>query len=543
MPATLGIISLVLGLSVTVEPERAYATAAPNESVRLSVRISPDATRSNEAPPRLVSLTTDVGTISAPVSVTPGLFEATLKPPDSGLPSVALIAAVVQHRDAWTVGWLPFPIHGTAPLNVRATPFARFEAFAGNVAAGPVTADASGRILTALTVPPGAVTAELRVGRQNRRTVPLAVAKAPRLRVISLQGPETSWSDPTPARLEIFAVSANGAPLDIPVQLTTSTGEISQPERISEGRYAARYRAPQKYPGSQAEVKAALTKGAGAATLDLTLRPGPARSGELVTQQPMLEPGAAGVASLHLKDEQGNPITAARFEVEADGLQILGWKEPTAGHYEIRYAASAEDRVGPAMLSVRVPSSGLEVAAEQRVAGKTGFGLMLGAAGSVMAAPSVVAGGATVQAGVRLKQLPIDVSLEGSLLRFGDVTAPAGSGNPNASALSRASAFGGALALRYGHPFGRRLMGHAVAAAGVQRTMTDVTVRLAGDPDQRTQLTQWGAAGRVGVGLAYGLDQGQVSVELAAQYAPWSGTTGVSNQAGARLALGYLFDL
>lgn len=105
----------------------------------------------------LPRVTTSVGAVTVPEWTAPGTWKLTLAlPTTETLPQVAILVATMDSRSSLAVGVLSVPLWGKGKSVVRTKPNSIVSLKVGSDTFGPVTADADGRAVVPIVVPPGA---------------------------------------------------------------------------------------------------------------------------------------------------------------------------------------------------------------------------------------------------------------------------------------------------------------------------------------------------------------------------------------------------
>jgi hypothetical protein len=218
-----------------------------------------------------VSLSASVGTIGE-VKRDGGVVRARYTPPPLKAPSVALVLAQIDEGEDRELAWLSIPLSGSDTIEIETRPGARVEAIISGETFGPVTADAKGTAKLPLVVPPGVVSAMLRItdklGNLTQKPLDLDPPPFSRLRVAARAEVATAAS---PLELEIFVVRPDGTPDKLAkVDLLADQGDAEVVKRLAPGVYLASYLPP---PGLSGTVRLEGKANGQLAAVDVQVRP------------------------------------------------------------------------------------------------------------------------------------------------------------------------------------------------------------------------------------------------------------------------------
>lgn len=290
--ATLTLLVLTLtGQTVALRSDKPFVTT--EESARIELSALDDSGR----PLRdaQVSLTVNVGSLTAPVPTQDGTFTATFQPPTQEGPQVALFHATVKQGSRDARAWLALPIHGAHQLRVKAPARSRVRVTVGTASFGPVTASASGEASVPVKVPPGISSAEVNIvdrsGKSRTQTISLPAPRFARIRLVAPEDPVEN----KPIRLQGFVVDESGNPAVSlpPLAVSVERGTLGPIEAKEGGLFELPYTAPAPGGGPVNISAAPVEESERSFTLQLEPRPAIATSPRGPGPVSGLPPGAA----------------------------------------------------------------------------------------------------------------------------------------------------------------------------------------------------------------------------------------------------------
>jgi len=174
-----------------------------------------------------------------------GRATGTYRPPDSFVPRIDVVAALVETRGGLKVGFAVIQLTGQGEAILKTRPKSQARIRIGEREYGPVQADRRGEARIRIQVPPGAG-----VGYDDRGApVDLGVPAMPRVAVF----PERAkLRTAERATLEVYAFAARddgGPDAEAAVSLSVDAGEISSPRAIGGGGFAATFTPPAEGAG------------------------------------------------------------------------------------------------------------------------------------------------------------------------------------------------------------------------------------------------------------------------------------------------------
>ncbi|HKU36708.1 MAG TPA: hypothetical protein VJR89_01140 [Polyangiales bacterium] len=200
----------------------------------------------------------NVGEVSEPVEMEPGVYRARYAAPQQRFPQVALLVAVAQDSDEFALARIE--LHGTASVLIESEPQAQLHVRVGSAQFGPVTADRSGHARLDIVVPPGvrdAVSvATDDLGNQKERALPLGIPAFSRLFAVCPR------RDPS---LLLFALDAKGRPAEEAAFETRGTrAEAGRVVQLGPGAYRMPLEIPEGVlSGELAEISVGLRGASG----------------------------------------------------------------------------------------------------------------------------------------------------------------------------------------------------------------------------------------------------------------------------------------
>ncbi len=306
--------SLVLGqdksaqITIVVPPPPAPSAPAKGAKEKPAAPAAPE-----------VSLSVNIGKVSATKAQGDGRFVATYTPPQKTYPQIALFLAEVKYGQAGSQrGWFALPLHGKETLPLETKPQADVEVTVAGKVFGPVRASKTGAVKVPIVVPPGIQNAEVksvdRAGNVKNTTVPLDPPPFQRVRIAVLAAPRASWADAAPLPIELFAVSPEGGPAAAgDLALTATHGKLAALSAAGTGVYATSYRAPSALDSDVAELRIA-PKGdpEGGDRARIELSPGPPTKIELELDRKEIRAGDNTPIAIRTRalDGKGNVLPA-----------------------------------------------------------------------------------------------------------------------------------------------------------------------------------------------------------------------------------------
>lgn len=309
------------------------------------------------APPPVFSCS--AGSVEGLASAGPGRFTARYRPSPARYPEVAGIIAISPRcplcATPRAVGVMALPVSARTEVPGRTEPSVKVTVEVAGRTFGPVEADAEGRFLVPVEVPPGEHQGRGlsldRLGNQRFETLDL---KLPPVRQIAC----AAWPQALPAdgRSEAgiwcLATDARGRPAEHPrLAIGASLGRVTALEPAGGGLSRARYTAPRGGGGSTDRLTASWAAAGVASILDLpvALATGPPASMGWALQREPVAPGASVAARTWARDERGDALAAPSGPPGATEGFVAG------GHFRAR--AAAGDWVQRAELRIELPSS------------------------------------------------------------------------------------------------------------------------------------------------------------------------------------------
>jgi hypothetical protein len=507
--------------AVAASPARIELVAKPAQlelrpGARAVLRISAD-----EEP----VLVANVGHLSGLRVVGPRRFEAIYEPPGESIPDVAIIAATTSRG----FGWLALPLAGTGEVQVKTEPRANATVTIRGRRFGPVRADAEGRAVIPIVVPPGTRYA-LFQGRRMDLGVP-AVARP--YAVIDRSGIAANVS--TTVTLRVLVVTADGRPRQrAPLRLEVSSGSISAPHAVEPGVFVASWRLPAAAPG-EASVSAWIAGEPGAAAYATVIR----REGAPGKRDVEQEGEARAERSTLLPRKETRPSRPAPAPPPPPPAVVLG---PAPERAPAPPAIAASPAAPPAAPSATMPprppvtAGGIRPARVSRdaLSPDATFELRTGVAFDRDGLRALVAG-------AQLSWFPVALGRGGLGLDTGGLAvrqrAPAGAGAPELAAVSRIFTVQGLALLRTSLLGGTGVVGVGGGAAyGLART--------AATSRPVTESSAWVPAYSAVASYGHRLGAGSLGLDVRFQHV---GAIGEQRFPGALdlvgLAVGYRLDL
>jgi hypothetical protein len=337
------------------EPARVSVTAVPpalrlGEGQRAVVRI----TGLREAP----ALAASVGHLEGLRLVAPGVHEAEFVPPDASAPQMAFVT--VLGRRGW--GFVAIPLSGVRDVSVSARYGTAVTVTVAGEEFGPVPADARGRAVVRVAVPPGVRHAMYRAQRLD-----LAVEDAPLVHVL-LDQAEVDANLRSEVRVRALVVDERGQPrAKAPLTLEASAGALGAPVEAEPGVLQARWRVE---PGQVGEARVTARVAHTPASVAAAVLRRVAGAAQRITIGVDRERVVAGAddelaVTADLADAGGNPAATPAGLVVSPGT-VLEWERAGAGRWAGRVQVP-RSRGGRQELALTVVTPG-KLSATRKVA-------------------------------------------------------------------------------------------------------------------------------------------------------------------------------
>jgi hypothetical protein len=310
-----------------------------------------------EAPPPVFSCS--AGSVEGVAPAGPGRFTARYRPSPARYPEVAGIVAISPRcplcATPRAVGAMALPVSARTEVPGHTEPRVKVTVEVAGRTFGPVEADAEGRFLVPVQVPPGehqgrGVSLD-RLGNQRVETLDL---KLPPVRQLAC----AAWPALLPADgkseagIWCLATDVRGRPAENPsLAIRASLGLVTALERAGGGLHRARYTAPRGGGGSTDRVTASWAAAGETSTLDLpvALATGPPASLGWALEREPVAPGASVAARTWARDQRGDALPAPAGPPGATEGFLAG------GRFRAR--AAAGDWVQRAELRIELPPS------------------------------------------------------------------------------------------------------------------------------------------------------------------------------------------
>ena len=249
---------------------------------------------------RAVRVFASCGEVGPVSEIEPGLFTASYRPSDDGIPRVAFIWARTAEGDA---GWAPLPVTVEVEATMRGRPRGLGAITIGANRFGPVRLDAAGLATVVVVVPPGVTEAQ-----SGSRRIALQVPETPTFAVATSQDEGRADSEEQ-VEVSLFATTPEGAPREeAEFQLAANRGQIGALRAASPGEYRTTWTLPPGKDGEATLTASLRDRPQLVQTARVLLRPGPAAR---ITFSPVDAPFVAGALerTLHVqaRDRAGNP--------------------------------------------------------------------------------------------------------------------------------------------------------------------------------------------------------------------------------------------
>jgi len=378
-------LTALLAFAVTLSAEPRALTLGRDATAKVEIRVTGAFGR--RLPGARVTLSTNLGSVSAPEAAGDGTFTASFTPPRSRTPSVAILSADAELEGEHDIGWLALPLSGSDSMTVETRPHSAVVLRILDRTFGPVIADDRGLARIEVVVPPGVAKATMHVedklGNTTDRTLNLDPPPFVQMRAVAVGPPQASWDEPL--EIEVFTVRRDGTP-DPNAEVTGSS--------------------------ERGEVE---VSGHGAGVTTLSFRPAPGASGPALVSVETEEERAELRALVVAPSGRGGRGALARLKPWAISAGVLGSAGATF-HGAIGFAGSGQ-------VAVRLAATPFEALLESGGAGWLSFdepapGAFPGRSES--ASPSAV----LAQLGVRgSRELRRGLDVHASLLFGGQRTA------------------------------------------------------------------------------------------------------------------------
>lgn len=289
-----------------------------------------------------------VGRIDVLREVSSGVYEAEYVPPDSLDPQIAFVTALSADGFAW----VPIALSGVREVVVSARRGTLVSVSVADEVYGPIPADATGRAIVRVLVPPG-----VRVAWFGKQRMDLGVPATSLVHVVLSRG-AVDANVGAELTVHALAVDERGKPrAGGPVTLVASDGALSPAAEIAPGVFEAQWKV-EKGPVGQSRVAVRLRDGpASAATATLDRVPGPPRSIAIKVDRDRIVAGEGDelAVTAFVLDVAGNTTEAATSILVDPGV-VLEWERTGRGRYDGRVQVPRR-RGGQGQLEIRVVAS------------------------------------------------------------------------------------------------------------------------------------------------------------------------------------------
>lgn len=296
---------------ITATP--AHLVAASESPVELMLSLDPK----SGAGAKVTFDTFGVGSVGDVKETAPGRFSAPLFPPKERYPQIVILRADVTDGAGRRNVWGAVPVHGVQSVKITTKPNAKVDIVVGAAHFPSETpADSKGQVEVNIQVAPGIDVARVRsvdrLGNKTDKPLPLDPPEFVRVRAAFAGRDATaSWTDKTPAVVELFGVSRDGGPLPASatalLEVEGKQGNVDPLKLIRPGFWTSAYRAPEKIGERRAVLKARLKDRfpSRPAALEVTVLPGPPQRLLLQADKTVLRP-----------DDPSAKITATAFDAK-----------------------------------------------------------------------------------------------------------------------------------------------------------------------------------------------------------------------------------
>lgn len=302
------------------------------------------------------------GTVDNLIGLGGGQFSALYTPQSVKYPHIALLTVVDRRDPAHTYGGMAVAMVGKADYPVTVAPNARVILKVGGREFGPIAADAQGRAMVPIVVPPGTTGASrVQIAPDGTVTEDAFDLRIPETRRIALFPAATSI--PSDGRLQVpvraFVVTPDGRPdTSAQVVFSTTAGAVTLAKHEGGGVYSALFTPPFGNVATQATLTVALADKPAmqADSMPLSLVPARPSSVTLTTEPAILATGADGFKVFaKVTGPDGTGLGSRVLNFAASGAKLRGEvKDLRNGDYQAVFSTTGS---GPVELSATVPAS------------------------------------------------------------------------------------------------------------------------------------------------------------------------------------------
>lgn len=350
-PGLLSSVVAALLLPVLAAAAEPRAAALRISATPASLRLAEGdrATLRIAAPGEVPVVAASVGRIDALREVFSGVFEADYVPPDSIDPQVAFVTALSSRG----FGWIAIPLAGARDVPVSARHGTPVSLTVGDESFGPVPADATGRAIVRVAVPPGVGTATF-----GRQSIDLGVREGSLVHVV-LDRAEVEANASAVVTVRALVVDEYGSVrARAPVGLSASDGVLGPAVEVEPGLFQAQWKVG---PGSVGEgrVTAAIArKPSSTAVASLARVAGPPRKITIRVDRDRMVAGDGDELAIaaRIEDAAGNPTEAPANLLVSTG-SVIAWDRTATGRYSGRVQVPRR-RYGEQRLEVKVVAPG-----------------------------------------------------------------------------------------------------------------------------------------------------------------------------------------
>ncbi len=309
-----------------------------------------------------LSVRPSTGTVDNLISLGGGQFTALYTAPTVRYPHVALLTAVDRRDPSRAYAGIAVPLVGKADYPLTVAPNANVILKVAGRDFGPKPADAQGRAVVPIIVPPGTKTATSVVvtpdGKVTESTIDLQIPEARRVALFP-----TATAIPSDGRLQVpvraFVVSPEGKPDEsAQVVFSTTAGVVSTARHEGGGVYVATYTPPFGNAATQATIAVNLADKPSVQADALTVNLVAARPTKvsLVTEPASLPAGADGFKVFaKVSGPDGTGLGGRTLNFAANGARLKeAVKDLRNGDYQASFATTGG---GPVELSATVASA------------------------------------------------------------------------------------------------------------------------------------------------------------------------------------------
>ncbi|MCB9746080.1 MAG: Ig-like domain-containing protein [Alphaproteobacteria bacterium] len=336
------------GMSITATP--AELVLGQDRSLSLSFRLG-GGTGQPEVGAKLKAIAS-AGKVENLTYLGGGMFTALYTPPAVIYPHVAVVTVVDERSPDTIYGTLAIKLVGKTDFPVTSQPGATVIVRIADRDFGPYTADAAGRAMVPLTVPPGVPQATLISvvgGARAEEPLPLQLPETSRLAFFP------TWAavpgDPQGAvTLRVAVVTKTGQPdPNAQLQLSTNSGQISAPVHEGQGIYKATFTPAPTPAGGAAVIQASLQGEPTNLGASLSVPLAPARAAS-ITQR--AEPNKLGQTTTsfnmftRVAGVDGAGLSGRELVFSASGAQVAGApRDLRSGDYETTFTTTGPESV------------------------------------------------------------------------------------------------------------------------------------------------------------------------------------------------------